>query len=52
MTKQIDQATLERVGLTDAREISRYQEGWRSGKPVEDPEKLKRWGYIGAEPSE
>ena len=32
--------------------IERYQEGWRSGKPVEDPEKLKRWGYIGAKPSE
>jgi regulator of protease activity HflC (stomatin/prohibitin superfamily) len=30
----------------------RYQHGWRSGKPVEDPEKLKRWGYIGAKPSE
>ncbi|HSD86644.1 MAG TPA: hypothetical protein VLB44_03990 [Kofleriaceae bacterium] len=32
--------------------IERYQEGWRSGKPVEDPEKLKRWGYVGAKPSE
>jgi regulator of protease activity HflC (stomatin/prohibitin superfamily) len=32
--------------------VQRYQEGWRSGKPVEDPEKLKRWGYIGAKPSE
>jgi regulator of protease activity HflC (stomatin/prohibitin superfamily) len=32
--------------------IERYQNGWRSGKPVEDPEKLKRWGYIGAKPSE
>ncbi|HTL35250.1 MAG TPA: SPFH domain-containing protein [Kofleriaceae bacterium] len=30
----------------------RYQEGWRAGKPVEDPEKLKRWGYVGAKPSE
>jgi flotillin len=30
----------------------RYQEGWRSGKPLEDPEKLKRWGWIGAKPSE
>jgi uncharacterized membrane protein YqiK len=33
-------------------QIQRYQEGWRSGKPVEDPEKLKRWGYLGAKPSE
>src|ERR1700733_3002581 len=32
--------------------IERYQHGWRSGKPVEDPEKLKRWGFIGAKPSE
>jgi flotillin len=32
--------------------VERYQHGWRSGKPVEDPDKLKRWGYIGAKPSE
>jgi flotillin len=32
--------------------VDRYQHGWRSGKPVEDPEKLKRWGFIGAKPSE
>ena len=32
--------------------IERYQHGWRSGKPVEDPDKLKRWGYVGAKPSE
>ncbi len=32
--------------------VERYQDGWRSGKPIEDPEKLKRWGYIGAQPSE
>lgn len=30
----------------------RYQHGWRTGKPVEDPHKLKRWGFIGAKPSE
>ncbi len=36
----------------DAAPIERYQHGWRSGKPVEDPEKLKRWGWIGAKPSE
>lgn len=23
---------------------TRYHEGWRRGKPEEDPEKLKRWG--------
>src|ERR1043165_7512741 len=32
--------------------VERYQHGWRAGKPVEDPEKLKRWGYVGAKPSE
>jgi flotillin len=32
--------------------VERYQHGWRSGKPVEDPDKLKRWGTVGAQPSE
>ncbi|HGG56409.1 MAG TPA: hypothetical protein ENK31_01290, partial [Nannocystis exedens] len=26
--------------------------GWRSGRPVEDPEKIKRWGFVTAKPSE
>ncbi|WP_438026335.1 SPFH domain-containing protein [Sorangium sp. So ce233] len=30
----------------------RYDQGWRAGKPAEDPEKLKRWGRISAKPSE
>jgi len=34
------------------RDVQRYQSGWRSGKPVEDPAKLKRWGFVGAMPSE
>ncbi|HEU4406026.1 MAG TPA: hypothetical protein VFS43_12230 [Polyangiaceae bacterium] len=25
---------------------------WRAGKPAEDPEKMKRWGFITAKPSE
>ncbi|WP_342374973.1 SPFH domain-containing protein [Myxococcus stipitatus] len=33
-------------------ERSRYAEGWRAGKPAEDPEKMKRWGLITARPSE
>jgi len=33
-------------------EGSRYVEGWRRGKPEEDPEKTKRWGWISAKPSE
>lgn len=39
-------------GAADSGAVERYQHGWRSGKPVEDPEKLKRWGWIGAKPSE
>lgn len=30
----------------------RYNDGWRAGKPEEDPEKLKRWGWMAARPSE
>lgn len=30
----------------------RYNDGWRAGRPVEDPEKTKRWGFITAKPSE
>lgn len=29
-----------------------YSDGWRSGKPVEDPEKMKKWGFVSAKPSE
>jgi flotillin len=32
--------------------VERYRDGWRTGKPVEDPDKLKRWGWITAKPSE
>ncbi len=31
---------------------ARYLEGWRAGKPSEDPEKLERWGRVSARPSE
>jgi hypothetical protein len=27
-------------------------EGWRRGKPEEDPEKMKKWGWVSAKPSE
>ena len=27
-------------------------EGWRAGRPVEDPHKVKRWGWVTAKPSE
>jgi uncharacterized membrane protein YqiK len=37
---------------TTAGATERYERGWRAGKPVEDPEKMKRWGFISARPSE
>lgn len=30
----------------------REDNGWRAGKPAEDPEKTKRWGFVTAKPSE
>jgi flotillin len=30
----------------------RESEGWRVGRPVEDPDKVKRWGLVTAKPSE
>jgi flotillin len=36
----------------DAEALSREHDGWRKGKPVEDPAKTKRWGIITAKPSE
>jgi regulator of protease activity HflC (stomatin/prohibitin superfamily) len=30
----------------------RFTSGWRAGKPIEDPEKMKRWGFVTARPSE
>jgi regulator of protease activity HflC (stomatin/prohibitin superfamily) len=44
MTKPNDTA----LALTRAREMT----GWREGRPEEDPEKTKRWGFITAKPSE
>jgi hypothetical protein len=31
---------------------ARETRGWRAGRPVEDPEKTKRWGFVQARPSE
>jgi regulator of protease activity HflC (stomatin/prohibitin superfamily) len=44
MTKPNEQA----LALSQGRVV----EGWREGRPVEDPEKTKRWGLITAKPSE
>ena len=32
--------------------IARVNDGWRSGRPLEDPSKTKRWGFVAAKPSE
>ena len=37
---------------TPVAERPRYHEGWRAGRPEEDPDKTKRWGFIQALPSE
>ncbi|TQF14068.1 SPFH domain-containing protein [Myxococcus llanfairpwllgwyngyllgogerychwyrndrobwllllantysiliogogogochensis] len=39
-------------GGSGGMERNRYSDGWRAGKPAEDPEKVKRWGLITARPSE
>lgn len=52
-------ATTQRVALapqtaqlvTDE-DRPREIQGWRQGKPVEDPEKTKSWGFVTAKPSE
>ncbi len=40
------------LSVVEEERPDRYDDGWRAGKPVEDPEKLKRWGFITAKPSE
>ena len=32
--------------------MAREQAGWRTGRPVEDPAKTKKWGFVTAKPSE
>lgn len=40
------------VAVPSDTRIAHYQNGWRAGKPIEDPEKLKSWGFVTAKPSE
>ncbi|GMU00089.1 hypothetical protein KH5H1_42080 [Corallococcus caeni] len=40
------------IRLEGGLERSRYSDGWRAGKPAEDPDKVKKWGLITARPSE
>lgn len=35
-----------------AQERAKENAGWRQGRPIEDPEKTKRWGFVSAKPSE
>jgi flotillin len=32
--------------------VTKQVEGWRGSRPLEDPEKTKRWGFVSARPSE
>ncbi len=50
----VDQRKTAMVQQGDMSEGGRGKalEGWRVGKPSEDPEKLKRWGRVSARPSE
>lgn len=42
-------STLADIHVTDrAKETG----GWRTGRPIEDPHKTKRWGFVAAKPSE
>src|SRR5436190_23355997 len=40
------------TGTGIAAREGREQAGWRAGRPVEDPAKTKRWGFVTAKPSE
>ncbi|MBI1945693.1 MAG: hypothetical protein HYS27_08355 [Deltaproteobacteria bacterium] len=37
------------IHITDRPKVA---DGWRAGRPVEDPDKVKRWGFVSAKPSE
>ncbi len=37
---------------TGVSSAARHTSGWRAGKPEEDPEKVKGWGFVTARPSE
>jgi len=40
------------VELVPSNDGNRYADGWRAGRPIEDPDKLKKWGFVTAKPSE
>jgi len=47
-----DQAARAAVRAIRQEAGGRPDNGWRGGRPVEDPEKTKRWGIVTAKPSE
>ena len=51
MTRPVPSQIVQAVDPNEP-QPTRYHQGWRRGKPEEDPEKLKRWGWISAKPSE
>ncbi len=40
------------LGFMSTEATTQQLVGWRAGKPHEDPEKMKRWGFVTAKPSE
>jgi len=57
MVRKTSDEIAERVVRSAARAVrdevqGTPDNGWRNGKPVEDPEKTKRWGFVTAKPSE
>jgi flotillin len=54
MSKPPRQAATIQSGFADIHVTDRAKEtnGWRTGRPIEDPAKTKRWGFVAAKPSE
>jgi flotillin len=53
MPKQLAEKAVKVAAQAVVQEIQgREDNGWRQGKPIEDPEKTKRWGFVTAKPSE
>ena len=46
------EAETDRIRVVSAQSRPTEEAGCRQGRPIEDPEKTKTWGYITARPSE
>jgi flotillin len=51
LAPETDELAHDAIAVADD-ETLRIRDGWRRGKPAEDPAKTKRWGIITAKPSE